>query len=170
MEAAPSTAAFQRGAEQLAREMIKRVDRWLDHGFGSCTLADPSHREFLIEALHHFDLVSTEARYELGCYVVMPNHVHAIVRPLDERTQPLEEIVGSWKQYSSHRINRRMRTIGELWQPEAFDRLIRDEEHLWRVIQYIGRNPSRAKLPSEKYALWIRPQWAEAGWVFEQRP
>lgn len=108
-------------------------------------------------------------RYELGCYVVMPNHLHAIVRPLDPDVQPLEDIVGSWKQFSSRRINRCLGTHGELWHEESFDRIIRDEEHLWRVIQYIGRNPRKGNLPAGAYLLWIRPEWEELGWTFEDR-
>jgi REP element-mobilizing transposase RayT len=106
-------------------------------------------------------------RYELGCYVVMPNHLHAIVRPLDAQSHDLETIIGSWKQFSSTQINRRKALTGELWQEECFDRIIRDEEHLWRVIQYIGRNPIRADLSVEAYSLWIRPEWVELGWMFE---
>jgi hypothetical protein len=163
--------------ELFSRETAERVERWLDQGFGSCVLQEGAHRENLVEALHHFDLAQrsdpnreVEARYELGCYVVMPNHLHAIVRPLNEETQPLEEILGSWKQYSSRRINRRLKVSGELWQMESFDRIIRDEEHLWHAIQYIGRNPLRAQLPVGKYVLWIRPEWEALGWTFEQRP
>jgi putative transposase len=97
----------------------------------------------------------------------MPNHVHAIVRPLAGNS--LEAITKSWKQYSSIRINRIRGTKGEIWQSEAFDRIIRDEEHLWRVIQYIGGNPIKAKLPKEEYSLWLRAEWDALGWKFEDR-
>ena len=30
-------------------------------------------------------------RYELGAFVVMPNHVHAIVRPFDDDANPLDQ-------------------------------------------------------------------------------
>ena len=115
-------------------------------------------------------------RYELGCYFVMANHVHAIVRPLDGQTQPLENIVGSWKQFSSGKFNKAQGTKRDgikrkvdLWQDETFDRIIRDEEHLWRVIQYIGRNPDNAHVPRDSCPLWIRPEWESLGWTFEWR-
>ena len=41
-----------------------------------------------------------------------------------------------------------MKQQGNLWQEESYDRIIR-EEHLWRAIQYIGANPSKAGLSPE---------------------
>ena len=51
-------------------------------------------------------------------------------------------------------------------QQESYDRIIRDEEHLWRVIQYIGRNPRQAGLPLESTPRWIDPDWQALGWNF----
>jgi len=99
----------------------------------------------------------------------MPNHVHAVVRPLDGSAKPLEAIVGGWKQFSAGRINRERGSRGEVWQDETFDRIIRDEEHLWRAIQYIGRNPGKANLAPDAYSLWVRPEWEALGWTFESR-
>ena len=42
-------------------------------------------------------------RYVLGHYVVMPNHVHAVVRPLQGHL--LKEILHSWKSFTAHEIN-----------------------------------------------------------------
>jgi len=56
---------------------------------------------------------------------------------------------------------------GTIWQKESFDRIIRDPEHLYRVIQYIGRNPAKAGLAANQYLLWIRPSWIQQGWKFE---
>jgi len=58
----------------------RRLERWADAGRGSCVLADPDIRAFLTNALHHFDNI----RYDLDSYVVMPNHVHVLVRPYTE--------------------------------------------------------------------------------------
>ena len=99
----------------------------------------------------------------------MANHVHAIVRPLDSESQSLENLIGTWKQFSSGKINKAQGTKGDLWQDESFDRIIRDEEHLWRVIQYIGRNPDNAHVPRTSCPMWIRPEWEALGWTFEFR-
>jgi REP element-mobilizing transposase RayT len=149
--------------EELAREIQPRVEHWLDQGMGSCPLKEANLAALLTSAMHHFD----GDRYELGCYVVTPNHAHVIVRPLIPEAQSLEVIVGSWKKYSSRRINHALQQTGDLWQDESYDRILRDEEHLWRTIQYIATNPDRAGLPRESCPLWIRPQWVELGWRFE---
>ena len=94
----------------------------------------------------------------------MPNHVHAIIRPLGNLS--LEDIVASWKKFTSRRINALEGTSGYLCQQESFDRIIRDAEHLWRTIQYIGRNPKLAGLPVGSCPLWIRPEWEALGWKF----
>jgi len=146
--------------EQLAREMFERVEGWLDQGMGDCVLKQASLAGWVTSSMHRFD----EDRYELGAYVVMPNHVHAVVRPLQPDLHPLETILGSWKKYSSRRINQELKRTGDLWQDESYDRIIRDEEHLWRVIQYIAGNPQKAGLSSDFCTLWIRPQWVELGW------
>jgi putative transposase len=158
-----ATVQESRPTDELARQLQERIERWLDQGMGSCPLKQPSLAAFLTSAMHHFD----DDRYELDCYVVLPNHAHVIVRPLMPTTHPIEAVVGSWKKYSSRRINRALQQTGDLWQDESYDRLVRDEEHLWRAIQYIGANPDKAGLARESCPMWIRPQWVEFGWRFD---
>jgi putative transposase len=147
--------------EELAKELMGRVEKWLDQGMGSCRLKQPAAAQLVAKAMHHFD----GNRYELDCYVVMPNHVHAIVRPL---TFELERILQGWKGYTSLEINRLYGLSGTFWQDESFDRIIRDEEHLYRAIQYIAMNPTKAGLQIAACPRWIRPEWVELGWRFEE--
>ena len=149
--------------DDLTREVMRRVEAWLDQGMGSCILrlAEPS--ALLIDVIHSTD----GSVCELDCYVVMPNHVHAILRPLTPNTFPLEKVLQRWKGGSAHDINRLLHQSGTLWQPEGFDRTIRDERHLYQAIQYIGRNPRQAGLSPADTRLWIRPAWVQLGWNFE---
>src|SRR5207245_1325965 len=41
--------------EQLARESMRRVEKWLDQGMGSCRLQDPQAAKRIVDAMHHFD-------------------------------------------------------------------------------------------------------------------
>jgi putative transposase len=150
--------------EGLARQHAACVEKWLDQGMGSCWLKEPAHASYLTEAMHQFDGV----RYELDAYVVMPNHSHAIVRPLACMEHPLESIVGSWKQFSSKRINGQTAGKGNLWQEESYDRIVQNEEHLYRCVQYIGRNPTNAGLARNECRLWLRPGWVAMGWNFHE--
>ena len=83
------------------------------------------------------------------------------------KEKPLEQVLKIWKGASAYEINKQLTQSGTLWQRESYDRIIRDEEHLWRVIQYVGRNPTKANLPPESAPMWIRPSWVASGWKFE---
>jgi REP element-mobilizing transposase RayT len=127
-------------ADALSQAMMERVEAWLDQGMGDCVLRSSSLREPLIASMR----ASDGKTCELGAFVVMPNQVHAIVRPLDPRRVALEIVLKHWKGVSASEINRTLHRTAALWQRESFDRLIRDEEHLWRALQYLGRNPHKA--------------------------
>ena len=142
---------------------MRRVEQWLDQGMGECLLREPRWAEMATAAMHHFD----GERYKLGAYVVMPNHVHAVLRPLAPRRFPLERLLQGLKAACSRNINAARSSRGTLWQHESFDRIVRDEEHLWRAIQYIGRNPVKAGLRGTDCRLWLRPAWIDLGWRFE---
>lgn len=150
--------------EILHRELTQFAEKWLDQGFGSCVLADKRASAIVVNSMHHFD----NDRYDLNCHVVMPNHVHLLVRPLRPGQYPLETILQSWKTYTSREIHRQVGGAGTLWQEESFDRIVRDEEHLYRCIQYIGRNPLRADCSLEQCQYWLRPEWEQIGWKFNE--
>ncbi len=149
--------------ENFTRSLMVKVEAWLDEGMGECWMARPEIARMVMDSLHHFD----NDQYELGCYVVMANHVHGIFRPLQPKTLPLEKTLQSRKRRTSREINAIVGRSGTLWEEESFDRIIRDEEHLYRCIQYIGRNPAKARLPSDRWHRWIRPSWQSFGWMFE---
>lgn len=149
--------------EELSRELGSHIEGWLDEGHGRCVLRNAEAAQSIVDAM----LGGHGSSHELGVYVVMPNHVHAVVRPLLAPDYDLEDVCRTWKGRSARGINRRLESSGSLWQRESYDRIIRDEEHLWRVIQYIGRNPGKAKLPPGSIPLWINPGWEALGWRFE---
>ena len=148
--------------EAMSRTLFDRIEKWLDQGFGSCVLRKPENAQHLARQIQK----SHNNSCEVGCFVLMPNHVHAVVRPLRPKEESLEDILRIWKGASASLIRTQTKT-GGLWQRESFDRIIRDEEHLYRVIQYIGRNPIRAKLKVGDFMRWINPRWEELGWRFE---
>ena len=93
--------------DDVAREMFRRIEGWLDQGMGCCALRDPKQSQRVIEAMHDRDGTA----YELGCYVVMANHVHAVVRPLVPSENDIEGVLKSWKGRSACEINRHLCAI-----------------------------------------------------------
>jgi putative transposase len=146
----------------LARTAIEHIERWLDEGAGSCILQQALAADIVEAKLRHLD----GEQYELGAYIVMPNHVHALVRPFSDEVCPLEKIEQAWKGLSSREINASHRHEGQLWQRESYDRIVRDPEHLWRCLQYIGDNPRRANLAPDQSRRWVSGRWKQAGWDF----
>ena len=116
----------------------EQVDEWLDAGHGSCVLAREEVADIVESSLRHFDA----ARYELGAWAIMPNHVHVIVKPLPGHS--LGTILHSWKSFSANQINKVIDGAGALWQHESYDHIVRNEKSLRRIENYILRNPEQA--------------------------
>ena len=111
-------------------------------------------------AILHFH----ELHYDVGCFVVMANHCHLVIRPLP--SFELEDEVGSMKSVSARFIHKHETMAGTLWQQESYDRIVRDEVHLYRIVQYIGANPRRAGVGPDQWNRWINPRWQACGWDF----
>ena len=127
------------------REYFRSMERFLDAGHGSCVLRRPDLRGVVEACMRRFDGV----RYQLGEHVVMPNHVHALVRPLGDLK--LETVIGRWKSFTTREANRRTRGSGSLWQEEFHDRIVRDAAELERTIRYILNNP---RPPGRRIMPW----------------
>ncbi len=124
-----------------------RIEAWLDAGEGSCALRDPAIRAMVQGALQHFD----GERYDLGDFVIMPNHVHVLFRPRDGH--PLGKILHSWKSFTAKKINAALNQTGACWQEDYWDRLIRNERHFAACQRYIAQNPVKAQLRDDEFTL-----------------
>ena len=100
---------------------------------------------------------------QLDEWVVMPNHFHGIVifstpvgaiheSPLHEsplrmtvtqrRNMALPKLIGRFKMLSAKRINELRQTPGaKLWQRNYYEHIVRNENELNRIRQYIIDNP-----------------------------
>jgi len=123
---------------ELHRLHSEKIESFLDAGHGECLLRDPHVAAIVDNALRHFD----GERYELVAWAVLPNHVHAILKPLARHGLP--EIVHSWKSFTSKEINQRLGRQGSLWMDEYYDHLIRDKEDFANQVDYVLANPAKA--------------------------
>jgi len=122
-------------------------EAWLDQGHGECILRRPQIAATIANSLRHFD----GDRYALDSFVVMPNHVHVLVRPHEAHS--LSEILHSWKSFSAKEINKLRERSGAVWQDENYDRMVRDFAELERYRDYIKENPVTAKLGDGEFIL-----------------
>jgi len=127
--------------EDLFRWYSLRVDRYLDCGHGECWLARPEIARIVSSAI----MFHSCERFDLRAWVVMPNHVHAVLRPLPGWT--LSHVLKSWKGFSARESNRVLGRSGiPFWQAESYDHLIRDDNDLHRCCCYTILNPVNARL------------------------
>jgi 1-hydroxy-2-methyl-2-(E)-butenyl 4-diphosphate synthase len=138
--------------KQLTDLQADWIDPELDRGHGACIFKDASLAALVADAMAHFD----GKRYELLAWCVMPNHVHAVLRPAEGEL--LEKILHSWKSFTAHEINRRLGTSGAVWQKESYDHLVRDGEDLRNQVGYVMRNPVKAGMGD----------WRWVGCVYEE--
>jgi putative transposase len=129
-------------------EFSRRLDQWLDRCEGACWFRDAGCRALLTDTLLHGD----GERYWLHGWVIMPNHVHLIVSV--EAGSDLAPEVGAWKSISARRINRHLGRSGTLWQPDYFDRLLRDEDHFRNCVSYLRNNPVKARLREGEFEIY----------------
>ncbi len=122
----------------------------LDECHGACVLRQTHLAEIVADCLRFFD----GQRYDLDRFVVMPNHVHAIVQ--FRQGFSLETISQSWMRYSARQINQQLGSSGAFWQPEPFDHLIRSLDQFEYLQRYIAQNPMKAKLKTREFLYWTR--------------
>jgi REP element-mobilizing transposase RayT len=117
-------------------------EEWLDAGYGSCLLSDENQRAIVEANLRHFD----GDRYILDEFVVMPNHVHVLVKPLDDYT--LSDILHSWKSYTAKQMAKASGLQGPIWREESYDHILRTWDQLEHYRRYIQNNPKTLRLRS----------------------
>ncbi len=130
-------------------------------------------------------------RVILGDYVIMPNHLHAIVVIDDRRTSPthpspqtLGSIVRGVKGAATSRLRTACRNPDlRVWQRNYYEHVIRDDRDLQRIRTYIANNPmqwtedennptriaqgqssnTRAAVGDRTWAIWDTGAWDGQG-------
>jgi putative transposase len=151
-------------------------------------LGKPAIRDVFVEAMA---AARRTHRFELFAWVVMPEHVHLLVRPrlekvpegrrgagelegrLDEalaslKTSVAKLVVGRWRELRAP-VLEQLRVKGDrirYWQKGGgFDRNVRDLAAFCRHVGYIHRNPVKRELVSAPED-W---KWSSVRWWMGQR-
>lgn len=134
---------------QLRRIISKKHEELLDNGYGACILRLKEIRKCVDHIIHYFD----NKYYIIFCYVIMPNHVHLLIRMLEDND--ISKTVQAIKRNSSRMINQLTGKSGRLWMDSYYDRIIRNNDHYKYVVNYIRNNPRF--LSHEEYSLYFNP-------------
>ncbi|WP_040915310.1 REP-associated tyrosine transposase [Lentisphaera araneosa] len=145
--------AYENMTPQEKIKYSQIVEQYLDKGYGSCLLKDSRNAQIVLDTWKFFD----SDRYDLIAYVVMPNHVHVLIKTYEG--WPIAKVLHSWKSYTAKEILKNEHEEGssthaggspalpnKVWQREYWDRFIRNENHFLKAIEYIHQNPVKAGL------------------------
>lgn len=131
----------------LRQRYFKAFDEYLDiQQKPKINLCRRDNLEIMKEALNFWH----GKKLENKAFCIMSNHVHWVFQLFekDEYDKPvyLQDIMHSVKRYSANKKNKIENREGALWQKESFDTTIRDNKHLYHVIEYTLDNPVNAGL------------------------
>ena len=105
-------------------------------------------------------------------FMVMPNHIHGIIRILDDevgarrRRAPTEEqfgkpaegslptIIRSFKSAVTYRANHELKSA-KIWQKNYYEHIIRDQTDYERIAGYILTNPENWDVDEENPTQFI---------------
>jgi REP element-mobilizing transposase RayT len=141
---------------------FKAYDKYLDKcTVGPKWLAETNIATCVQDAIKFYDNV----RYNLISYCIMPNHVHLVIKPIVSRISDSTEeafmqrnrvspyivtkILQDLKKYSATQCNKILKRSGSFWHHESYDHVVRNQESLYRIINYILDNPVKAGLVGE---------------------
>ncbi len=100
-------------------------------------------KECLLDIESHYDNV------KLDNWVIMPNHVHLLMR-IEERINPfptiacdIPNIIGKYKSAVTRTVGNAFMHSGKLWQTSFYDHVVRNDADYQSVWQYISGNPSK---------------------------
>ena len=101
-----------------------------------------------------YDYVNTDK------WCIMPNHIHCILFIINDRSgvsrnastkcKSIGQLIGAFKTVSTKQINDCKHTSGvQFWQHNFHDRIIRNENELNRIREYVINNPMKWEFDRE---------------------
>jgi putative transposase len=93
--------------------------------------------KLLIDTLAHY---RDQGKYLLHEFVIMPDHLHALITPADEIS--VERTI----QFIKGGFSFRLKWRGPVWQASFTNHRVRDHEDYQNHREYIRMNPVRARL------------------------
>jgi REP element-mobilizing transposase RayT len=125
--------------------------------FLTVCLSDRPLTDLRVQAILHGTWAVLAFNWQVGRYVLMPDHLHCLCAPGKGPGHGLYRWVAYWKR----RTNQLLGPDRALaWQRDCWDTQVRDRDHLSSRWHYIRQNPVRAGLSTRAEA------WPYQGEVF----
>jgi putative transposase len=120
-----------------------KIDKYLDNYDGGFHwLKQPEIAQILADTFQFWD----GQGYNLLAFTIMSNHFHLLFDTSDFSVHPTT-MMSSIKRFSAKNANIILNRTGTtFWQEESFDRKVRNDNELLRIINYILQNPVKANL------------------------
>lgn len=96
----------------------------------------PANAELFLETLQHYRV---EGRYKLHAFVVMPDHTHLLLTPINQTISHTMNLIKGG-------FSRRLASKFPVWQRGFADHLVLNRDHHLSRIEYIHQNPIRTHL------------------------
>ena len=107
--------------------------------------------------IHELLKTSEDIGFRILCYCLMPDHLHIVLSPGDSALS-LTKFLNIFKGRTTT-ILREMEGFKKIWQRSAFDHVIRADEDLRAIIEYILNNPVRKDMVEKAndypYSEWF---------------
>jgi len=142
-----------------------RIPVWLPHDkevvyFVTICVADRKRVLANDHAFAAFRIAASKLKaWEILAAVLMPDHLHVIVAPTEDRDADLGNFSGALKRWMREEMIKDGKrgacptTTEWRWQPGCFDRLLRSDESVQEKWRYVEENPVRAGLV-KRFERW----------------
>jgi putative transposase len=141
---------------ELDKKYFGAYDTWLDRCLSESPawLAQVPVAQIVMDELYRLDGI----RYILLAFCIMPNHVHLLIdtagltasSPGNQggmvRNYPVTASLRLIKGRTARYCNQVLGRSGPFWHAESYDHVVRNDQELSRIRQYIRDNPIKAGL------------------------
>ena len=116
------------------------------------------------EIIRELEFRRTSGEIQLYCFCLMSDHLHLLMSLKENYTRKngafgdrtLQKWVSSFKRYSAKKVGQ-VWDISPLWQKNFYDHVVRGDESLLEICEYILNNPVRKGMtPSWKEYLYSK--------------
>ena len=137
----------------MSRTARKRSESGMYHilirGIGKQNIfEDDEDRQRFIDTLQRY---KKELKFEIHAYCLMGNHVHLLIKDIEDKLQLiLKKVEGSYAYYFNWKYER----VGHLFQDRFKSEVIEDDSYYLTVLRYIHQNPVKAGLSQLEEYRW----------------